>query len=132
MRKLAAAAASSTSSKEENDPRKSLLHAAERTMAQSVDDLQNLKAANDALRNDLEKMKKQRDADAESHRKALAESNAETAAKTRSRLRASFGLSAEKAKSKVSQACEKEGDDVFSTSFLSLFPVVVVVVVVSS
>lgn len=82
MRKLAAAAASSTSSKEENDPRKSLLHAAERTMAQSVDDLQNLKAANDALRNDLEKMKKQRDADAESHRKALAESNAETAALT--------------------------------------------------
>ena len=82
MRKLAAAAASSTSSKEEKDPRKSLLHAAERTMAQSVDDLQNLKAANDALRNDLEKMKKQRDADAESHRKALAESNAETAALT--------------------------------------------------
>ena len=85
MRKLAAAAASSTSSlsstmKEEKDPRKSLLHAAERTMAQSVDDLQSLKAANDALRNDLEKMKKQRDADAESHRKALAESNAETAA----------------------------------------------------
>ncbi|CAL6289067.1 unnamed protein product [Bathycoccus prasinos] len=66
--------------KEEKDPRKSLLHAAERTMAQSVDDLQSLKAANDALRNDLEKMKKQRDADAESHRKALAESNAETAA----------------------------------------------------
>ena len=83
MRKLAAAAASSTSSlsstmKEEKDPRQSLLHAAERTMAQSVDDLQNLKAANDALRNDLEKMKKQRDADAESYRKALAESNAET------------------------------------------------------
>ena len=87
MRKLAAAAASSTSSlsstmKEEKDPRQSLLHAAERTMAQSVDDLQNLKAANDALRNDLEKMKKQRDADAESYRKALAESNAETAALT--------------------------------------------------
>ena len=87
MRKLAAAAASSTSSlsstmKEENDPRKSLLHAAERTMAQSVDDLQNLKATNDALRNDLEKMKKKRDAKAESHRKALAESNAETAALT--------------------------------------------------
>ena len=43
---------------------------------------------------------------------------------------ATFGLSAEKAKSKVSQACEMEGDDDFSTSFLSLFPVVVVVVVV--
>ena len=87
MRKLAAAAASSTSSlsstmKEEKDPRKSLLHAAERTMAQSVDDLQTLKAANDALRNDLEKMKKQRDADAESHRKALAESNAKRTSET--------------------------------------------------
>jgi len=86
MRKLAAAASSTSSlsstMKEENDPRKSLLHAAERTMAQSVDDLQTLKAANDALRNDLEKMKKQRDADAESHRKALAESNAKRTSET--------------------------------------------------
>ena len=62
MRKLGATAASSSSvsTMKENDPQQSLLPAAERTMAQSVDDLQNLKAANDALRNELEKIKKQR------------------------------------------------------------------------
>jgi hypothetical protein len=80
MRKLAAAASSSTM--KENDPQQSLLDAAERTMAQSVDDLQNLKIANDALRNELENVKKQRDVDAETHRKALSESNALRASET--------------------------------------------------
>ena len=84
MRKLGATAASSSSvsTMKENDPQQKLLQAAERTMAQSVDDLQNLKAANDALRNELEKIKKQRDVDAESHRKALSESNALRASET--------------------------------------------------
>ena len=81
MRKLAAAASSSSTMKE-NDPQQSLLDAAERTMAQSVDDLQNLKIANDALRNELENVKKQRDVDAETHRKALSESNALRASET--------------------------------------------------